>query len=84
MNYRQVIGFVGITVAVIALLVMPVFGLGGARAADTGPGLSPTELEQCEAEGGCAYVSRKWVFEQLKKAYDAGIESTREQCRNRL
>lgn len=47
--------------------------------------LAPQVEENCEAEGGCIWVSQKWLKEQINDrtlaAYDRGVEDAKDDAR---
>ncbi len=34
--------------------------------------LSTEDAARCQAQGGCGIVTRAWVLEQMRKAFEAG------------
>lgn len=57
------------------LIIAPVLAVSATLGAD--------EQKTCEEEGGCALVTRKWVREQLAKAYETGKQYSDVTCGKR-
>jgi hypothetical protein len=76
--YRPTPLFAG---AIAALLL--VFLLVFLQAATAAPALTPQAEEACGNEGGCVYVSKKWINDRLGAAYKKGVEQAEVNCGNR-
>lgn len=64
--------------AALLLIAAVTLAASGAR-----PNLEPTQVEACESEGGCVYVSRQWLTQRMADSRERGRREAKDQCGER-
>lgn len=62
----------------VLLVLLALAGCAGSR-----PRLSSAALEDCADQGGCAYVTQRWVQARIDEARRAGVAEAKAQCGER-
>lgn len=62
------------------LVVLTTTVLASAEPQESHIVLTPDDAQRCAAEGGCGVVTRAWLEQQLRRAYEAGAVA----CQNSI